>query len=78
MCSGASILYKIPRVIIGENKTFMGSEDWMKQSGVELTVLNDQRCIDLMKRLFREKPKLWAEDIGEDDEFEAPCERKTS
>ena len=51
MCSGASILYKIPKVIIGENKTFMGAEDWMRSNGAKLTVLNDSRCIELMERL---------------------------
>ena len=51
MCSGAAILYKIPKVIIGENKTFMGAEEWMKSNGAKLTVLNDPRCIELMERL---------------------------
>ncbi len=65
MCSGTAILFKIPRVIIGENQTFLGAEDWMRASGIELTVLNDERCIALMERMKREKPDLWAEDIGE-------------
>ncbi|MSR70395.1 MAG: nucleoside deaminase [Phycisphaerales bacterium] len=65
MCSGTAILFKIPRVIIGENKTFLGAEDWMRASGISLTVLNDPRCIALMERMKREKPDLWAEDIGE-------------
>ncbi len=65
MCSGTTLLFKIPRVVIGENTSFMGAESWMAAHGVELTVLNDARCIALMERLLREKPDLWAEDIGE-------------
>ena len=65
MCSGTAILFKIPRVVIGENQTFVGAENWMRSSGVELVLLNDRRCIQLMERLQREKPDLWAEDIGE-------------
>ena len=65
MCSGTAILFKIPRVVIGENVTFMGAEDWMKHSGIELHVLNDETCIALMKRMQKERPDLWAEDIGE-------------
>ncbi|MSR44916.1 MAG: nucleoside deaminase [Phycisphaerales bacterium] len=65
MCSGTAILFKIPRVIIGENKTFLGAEEWMRASGVQLLVLDDPRCIALMERMKREKPDLWAEDIGE-------------
>lgn len=65
MCSGTAVLFKIPRVIIGENQTFLGAEDWMRSNGIDLTVLDDPRCIELMQRLQREKPDLWAEDIGE-------------
>ncbi len=65
MCSGTAILYKIPVVVIGENKTFLGAEDWMRQQGIELHVLDDERAIALMDRLQRERPDLWAEDIGE-------------
>ena len=65
MCSGTAILFKIPRVIIGENTTFVGAEDWMRKEGIELTILNDPRCIELMRRMQQEKPDLWAEDIGE-------------
>lgn len=65
MCSGTAILFKIPRVVIGENTTFVGAEDWMRQQGIALTILNDPRCIELMTRMQREKPDLWAEDIGE-------------
>ncbi len=65
MCSGTAILFRIPRVVIGENRTFMGAEDWMKVNGVELILLDDPRCVALMERLQREKADLWAEDIGE-------------
>jgi cytosine deaminase len=65
MCSGTAILFKVPRVVIGEHRTFMGAETWMRANGIELTVLDDPRCIALMERLQREKPDLWAEDIGE-------------
>lgn len=65
MCSGTAILFKIPRVIVGENRTFLGAETWMQSKGIEIIVLNDPRCIALMERLQREKPDLWAEDIGE-------------
>lgn len=65
MCSGAILLYKIPRVVIGENKTFMGEEAWLRERGVELTVLDDEGCIQLMKTFTAEHPQLWSEDIGE-------------
>ena len=65
MCSGATILHKIPRVIVGENRTFMGAEDWMRHCGIRIEVLDDSRCVALMERLQCEKPDLWAEDIGE-------------
>jgi creatinine deaminase len=65
MCSGAILLYGIPRVIIGENRSFMGEEELLRSRGVELTVLDDPRCIELMARMMREKPQLWNEDIGE-------------
>ena len=65
MCSGAILLYGIPRVIIGENRSFMGEEELLRSRGVELAVLDDPRCIELMARMMREKPQLWNEDIGE-------------
>jgi cytosine deaminase len=65
MCSGLAILFKIPKVIIGENRTFLGAEEWMKQNGIKLQVIDDKACINLMERLQRERPDLWAEDIGE-------------
>jgi cytosine deaminase len=72
MCTGTSILHRIPRIVIGENKTFMGREDWFKHENVQVRVLNDQRCIDLMKWFIKERPKLWDEDIGvppKDEQF---------
>lgn len=65
MCAGTAILYRIPHVVIGENRSFMGAESWMRQEGIKLTVLRDERAIALMARLMAEKPDLWAEDIGE-------------
>lgn len=64
MCSGAILLYGIPRVIIGENRTFMGEEEWLRSRGVLLEVLQDNECIDLMTRFIGERPDLWNEDIG--------------
>ena len=64
MCTGTAILHRIPRVIIGENTTFLGREDWMKAEGVDIEILNDQRCIDLMTRFIADNPELWNEDIG--------------
>ncbi len=65
MCAGAIALYRIPRVVIGEHHTFLGAEDWMRSQGVDLQVVDDPRCVALMERLQRERPDLWAEDIGE-------------
>jgi creatinine deaminase len=65
MCAGTAILLRIPRVIVGENRTFLGAEDWMTLQNIRLTVLDDPRCVALMQRFKREKPDLWAEDIGE-------------
>ena len=65
MCAGTAILYRIPVVVIGENRTFRGAEDWMRREGIELQVLDDDRAVAWMNRLKREKPDLWAEDIGE-------------
>ena len=65
MCSGAILLYGIPKVIVGENKTFMGEEDWLRSKGVEIEVVNDAECIDMMETFTLEKPELWNEDIGE-------------
>lgn len=64
MCSGASLLYKIPRIVVGENVNFQGPEDYVRSRGVELTILNDPECIQLMQDFIRDRPQLWNEDIG--------------
>ncbi len=64
MCSGAILLYGIPRVVVGENVTFRGEEDLLSRRGVSLEVIQDTRCIDMMRRFIREHPELWSEDIG--------------
>lgn len=64
MCSGAILLYGIPRIVIGENKTFMGEEEHLKSRGVEVIVEDNQECKDLMERFIHDKPELWNEDIG--------------
>jgi len=65
MCSGAITLYRIPRVVIGENRSFMGKEAWLTSRGVSLEVLQDDRCLALMREFMTRHPGLWAEDIGE-------------
>jgi len=64
MCSGAILLYGIPKVIIGENKTFMGEEEHLKSRGVDVEVLQDETCINMMTKFIEDKPALWSEDIG--------------
>jgi len=64
MCSGAILLYGIPKVIIGENKTFMGEEELLKSRGVQIEILQNQTCIDMMIKFIKENPALWNEDIG--------------
>jgi creatinine deaminase len=64
MCSGAILLYRIPRVIVGENVTFMGEEDLLRSRGVIVDVLQEPRCIELMRTFIRDNPSLWNEDIG--------------
>ena len=64
MCSGAILLYKIPRVVIGENETFMGDEDLLRARGVIVEVRQDHRCFEMMQRFIAEHPALWDEDIG--------------
>ena len=64
MCSGTVLLYKIPRVIIGENKTFQGPEAYVRSRGVELVILNLEECISLMETFITAHPELWNEDIG--------------
>ena len=65
MCTGAILLYGIPRVVIGENRTFMGAEDQLRSRGVVVEVLDDHRCYDLMAEFVEAEPNLWNEDIGE-------------
>jgi cytosine deaminase len=64
MCTGAILLYKIPKVVIGENKTFLGEESLLKSRGVMIEVVQDPSCIALMEEFIRSKPELWNEDIG--------------
>ena len=64
MCSGAIILYRIPHVVIGENKTFLGGEETMRAHGVRLEVLQNAECIQLMRDFIHDRPDLWNEDIG--------------
>jgi creatinine deaminase len=66
MCSGAILLYKIPRIIIGEHDNFMGEEDLLRSRGVNVEVLNDPDCIAMMKSFIQNNPDLWNEDIGEE------------
>ena len=65
MCSGAILLYGIPRVIVGENKTFQGPEDYVRSQGVRVEVLQNEECIQLMREFIAKNPALWNEDIGE-------------
>lgn len=64
MCTGTSLLHRIPRIIVGENRTYMGAEDLFRAHGIEPIVVQDPRCIALMERMIRERPDLWNEDIG--------------
>ena len=64
MCSGAILLYGIPRVVVGENRTFLGAEDMLRSSGVEVVVLDDGRCVKMMEQFIASSPELWNEDIG--------------
>lgn len=67
MCSGAILLYGIPRVVIGENRTFLGEEDWLRARGVEVEVVQDSTCMAMMQDFIANNPGLWNEDIGETD-----------
>ena len=67
MCSGAVLLYEIPRVVVGENVNFKGPEQYLRDSGVDVAVANDPECIRIMKKFIDENPELWYEDIGELD-----------
>jgi cytosine deaminase len=66
MCTGTILLYGIPRVVIGENQSFLGEEELLRQRGVEVVVLNHAGCLELMQQFFRERPDVWNEDIGVD------------
>lgn len=66
MCSGAVLLYGIPRVVVGENRTFTGAEDLLRSRGVEVVVADSPECVEMMEAFIREHPALWNEDIGED------------
>jgi cytosine/creatinine deaminase len=64
MCSGTALLYKIPRIVVGENKTFQGPEQYVRSRGVHLEILDDAECIELMRAFIAARPELWNEDIG--------------
>src|SRR5687767_2631059 len=64
MCSGTALLYKIPKIVIGENRTFRGPEDYVRSLGVELEIVDDQECVQLMRDFIAARPALWNEDIG--------------
>lgn len=66
MCTGACVMYKVKRVVIGENKTFVGGEEYLKSRGIEVVVLQNEECEALMQKFIKEKPKEWYEDIGEE------------
>jgi creatinine deaminase len=65
MCSGAVLLFEIPRVVVGENTTFRGPQDYLRSRGVEVEIVNDPECIRMMEEFIRARPELWNEDIGE-------------
>ena len=65
MCSGAVLLYEIPKVVIGENRNFQGPEEYLRSRGVELEIVNDEQCITLMREFIEAQPELWREDTGE-------------
>lgn len=65
MCSGAALLYRIPRIVIGENRTFRGPEEYVRSRGVAVEIVDDAECVRLMEEFIRAQPSLWNEDIGE-------------
>ena len=69
MCSGAIVLYKIPRVVIGENVTFQGAEEYLRANGVQVELRQSEECIELMRDFIRKHPDLWNEDIGVQQPF---------
>lgn len=66
MCAGTAVLYGIPRIVVGENRSFQASEDWLRSHGITVDVVDDDECRGLMERMMRERPEVWAEDIGEE------------
>ena len=66
MCSGAAILYRIPKIVVGENLTFQGPEQYVRSRGVELVIVDDEECVALMREFIAARPDLWNEDIGEE------------
>jgi cytosine/creatinine deaminase len=66
MCSGTALLYKIRKIVIGENQNFRGPEDYLRSQGVELEIVNDSNCIEMMAKFIKDRPSLWYEDIGQD------------
>jgi len=65
MCSGAALLYGIPKIVVGENRNFQGPEDYVRSRGVDLIIMDDEECISMMEKFIRDRPELWNEDIGE-------------
>ncbi|MDI9901620.1 nucleoside deaminase [Rhodococcus sp. IEGM 1409] len=65
MCAGTARLYEIPRIVVGENRSFESSEEWLRSSGIQVDVVDDAECVALMDRMLTERPSLWLEDIGE-------------
>ena len=74
MCSGTALLYKIPKIVIGENKTFQGPEDYLRTRNVQLDIRQDPECIALMEDFIAKNPDLWNEDIGEIEDIQAACQ----
>lgn len=66
MCTGTIVQFGIPRVVIGENRNFGGNEDFLRGKGIEVVIMDDEKCIELMGRFIRERPEVWNEDIGEE------------
>lgn len=66
MCSGTALLYDIPKIIVGENQTFQGPEDYVRSRGVELTIIDNGECKELMRQFIQQSPELWNEDIGKE------------
>lgn len=65
MCAGTARLYEIPRIVVGENRSFESSEEWLRSSGIQIDIVDDAECVALMDRMLAERPGLWLEDIGE-------------